>query len=306
VFEISQGIGPRWYGVSYAMGFLVAWLVLRWLARTGRTPLPAALVGDYITWCVVGVVVGGRLGHALFYDRELLWTFTDKVPWWELLAIQRGGMASHGGVIGVVVASMLFARRHGIGRLEMIDTAAFITPPGLMFGRLANWVNGELPGKLLPQAMQPEAQLPWFLPAISGKKLRWFKWQPTDPMPGFSDKGLRESRSACDQSAAWRDHSGICGVCFVPALAVDMRGHRLGYGGGYYDRFFASHELRSHFLLVSCVHPSLMVQELPSEDHDIQVDISVTFEGVTHFGDTSQILKKLGTTKEDGAIVPWS
>ena len=160
VFEISQGIGPRWYGVSYAMGFLVAWLVLRWLARTGRTPLPAALVGDYITWCIVGVVVGGRLGHVLFYDRELLWTFTDKVPWWELLAIQRGGMSSHGGVIGVVTASILFARRHGIGRLAMVDTAAFITPPGLMFGRLANWVNGELPGKLLPQAMQ--ANPPWW------------------------------------------------------------------------------------------------------------------------------------------------
>jgi phosphatidylglycerol:prolipoprotein diacylglycerol transferase len=63
-------------------------------------------------------------------------------------------------VIGVVTASILFARRHGIGRLEMIDTAAFITPPGLMFGRLANWVNGELPGKLLPQAMQVNP--PWW------------------------------------------------------------------------------------------------------------------------------------------------
>jgi 5-formyltetrahydrofolate cyclo-ligase len=156
---------------------------------------------------------------------------------------------------------------------------------------------------LLPQAMQPEAQLPWFFPVISGKNLWWFNWRPTDPLPEFSDKGLRESRAACDQSDAWQHQFG---VCFVPALAVDMRGHRLGYGGGYYDRFFASPVLRDNFLLVSCVHPSLMAQELPHENHDIQVDMVVTHEGVTHFSDTSQILKKLGTTNEDGSIVPLS
>jgi 5-formyltetrahydrofolate cyclo-ligase len=154
---------------------------------------------------------------------------------------------------------------------------------------------------LLPQAMQPEAQLPWFFPALSGKNLWWFEWRPTDPLPGFSDKGLRESQSACDQTAAWQHQFGIC---FVPALAVDMRGHRLGYGGGYYDRFFASPVLRSNFLLVSCLHPCLMVKELPSEDHDIRVDMVVTHECVTTFGDTSQILKKLGTTKESKSSTP--
>ena len=160
VFEFSQGVGPRWYGVSYMLGFVAAWLVLRWLSRTGRTPLKPALVGDYITWCILGVVVGGRLGHAILYDRALLWTFTPGIPFWELLAIHRGGMASHGGIAGVILASALFARRHGMAPLAMIDTAAFITPPGLMFGRLANWVNGELPGKVLPEAFRSAA--PWW------------------------------------------------------------------------------------------------------------------------------------------------
>jgi phosphatidylglycerol:prolipoprotein diacylglycerol transferase len=160
VFELSEGVGPRWYGVSYMMGFVAAWLVLRWLARTGRVPLRPEQVGDYITWAIVGVVVGGRLGHAVLYDRALLWTFSPSVPFWELLAIHRGGMASHGGIAGVILASALFARRNGFAPLAMIDTAAFITPPGLMFGRLANWVNGELPGKALPEAMQ--ASPPWW------------------------------------------------------------------------------------------------------------------------------------------------
>lgn len=160
VFEISPGVGPRWYGMSYAAGFVAAWFLLRWLARSGRTPLRPALVGDYITWCIVGVVAGGRLGHALLYQRDLLWTFSGSVPFWELLAIHRGGMSSHGGIAGVVLASALFARRHGIAPLALVDTAAFITPPGLMFGRLANWVNGELPGKLLPADMQ--ADPPWW------------------------------------------------------------------------------------------------------------------------------------------------
>jgi len=160
VFEIRPGIGPRWYGVSYAMGFLVAWLMVRWMARTGRTALRPAETGDFITWCILGAVLGGRLGHVLLYDRPLLWTFSSDIPWWGVLEIHRGGMSSHGGIAGVVLAVSIYARRHGFGALQLVDTAAFITPPGLMFGRLANWVNGELPGKVLPDAMQ--ASPPWW------------------------------------------------------------------------------------------------------------------------------------------------
>jgi phosphatidylglycerol:prolipoprotein diacylglycerol transferase len=160
VFRVTDTFGPRWYGMSYALGFVVAWLILRWLARTGRTPLRPELVGDFITWCIVGVVVGGRLGHVLLYERDILWTFSSSFPFWEVLAIHRGGMSSHGGITGVIIACAVFARRNGIAPAAMVDTAAFITPAGLMFGRLANWVNGELWGKVLPAAMQ--ASPPWW------------------------------------------------------------------------------------------------------------------------------------------------
>ena len=158
--QFTQSFGVRWYGLSYAAGFVVAWLILRWIAARGFTTLRPALVGDFVTACIVGVVVGGRLGHVLLYDRELLWTFSKSIPFWGVLEIHRGGMASHGGIAGVIIACTWFARRQGLSALAMVDTAAFITPPGLMFGRLANWVNGELPGKVLPAAMQ--ANPPWW------------------------------------------------------------------------------------------------------------------------------------------------
>ena len=160
VFKLTDTFGPRWYGVSYALGFMAAWLILRWLSRTGRTPIRPAQVGDFITWCIVGVVVGGRLGHVLLYDREVLWTFSGSFPFWELLAIHRGGMSSHGGITGVILACIAFGRANGIAPLAVVDTSAFIAPAGLMFGRLANWVNGELWGKVLPAGMQ--ASPPWW------------------------------------------------------------------------------------------------------------------------------------------------
>lgn len=160
VFEIAPGVGPRWYGVSYLAGFVVGWLLLRALARRSLIPLRADQVGDLLTYLVIGVVAGGRIGHVLFYERPLLWTFEPSFPWWGLLAIHKGGMSSHGGIIGVVLATWLFARRNSIQVGAVMDAAAFVAGPGLGFGRLANLVNGELPGKVLPASMQ--ADPPWW------------------------------------------------------------------------------------------------------------------------------------------------
>lgn len=160
VFEIAPGVGPRWYGLSYLAGFVVGWLILRAVARRGLIALAPEQVGDLLTWLVVGVVVGGRVGHVLFYDRPLLWSFDSSFPWWGLLAIHRGGMASHGGLIGVILAMWFFARRRDLRFFEVADAVALATGPGLGFGRLANLVNGELPGKALPASMQ--ADPPWW------------------------------------------------------------------------------------------------------------------------------------------------
>lgn len=160
VVRFGEGFGIRWYGLAYLAGFLVGWLVLRWMARTGRSLLSAPQVGDFVTAVVLGVLIGGRLGHVLFYDRWLLWEFTASPPWWGLLAIHRGGMSSHGGIIGVIVACMWFARRRGLPTWHLLDLVAFACPVGLGLGRLANFINGELWGRPLPERLR--ADPPWW------------------------------------------------------------------------------------------------------------------------------------------------
>ena len=108
--EFSPGVGVRWYGLSYAVGFLLGWLWLRKLSRTGVTPMSETRVTDAMLTLVMGVVLGGRLGYVLFYEPKLLVTFTDSVPWWGLLQVNKGGMASHGGMIGVAIACWLIGR----------------------------------------------------------------------------------------------------------------------------------------------------------------------------------------------------
>lgn len=158
--DFGGGFGIRWYGLSYLAGFLVAWAALRWLSRHDRTPLSIAQVGDLLTYLVAGVIVGGRLGDVLFYHQSLLWKFGGSFPFWGVLEIHKGGMSSHGGIVGVIVACTLFARKIRVPALHVTDLACFAAPPGLAFGRLANWVNGELPGKALPASMQGDP--PWW------------------------------------------------------------------------------------------------------------------------------------------------
>jgi phosphatidylglycerol---prolipoprotein diacylglyceryl transferase len=146
------GWGPRWYGVAYVTGFLIGWLLLHWMARTKRILLSPQQVGDFIFVGIIGVIVGGRVGHVLLYDTHLLWKFTPSFPWWGLLDIMHGGMSSHGGILGVTIAAWFFGRRARVPFLHMIDVAAIAAPAGLSLGRLANWVNGELPGRPLPES----------------------------------------------------------------------------------------------------------------------------------------------------------
>jgi phosphatidylglycerol:prolipoprotein diacylglycerol transferase len=158
--EISSGFGIRWYGISYAGGFFLGWLLLRELARRERISLTMLQVSDLMTYLIMGVVIGGRVGHVVFYEPHLLITFHSSLPWWGLLDIHKGGMSSHGGIIGSMIASVLFARRVRLPILHLFDCVAFVAPFGLCFGRLANWVNGELWGKPLPESMQ--ANPPWW------------------------------------------------------------------------------------------------------------------------------------------------
>lgn len=168
---VALRLGPftvRWYGLSYLAGFAAGWLLLRWLARRGVVRIAPERVADAILLIIVGVVVGGRLGYVLLYRPSLLWSFTPDLPWWGVLAIHEGGMASHGGMIGLIVAAWLIARgpadhdgvRSGaVPVRHVLDAMCLIGPLGLLFGRLANFVNGELLGRIVAL---PGAPAPWW------------------------------------------------------------------------------------------------------------------------------------------------
>lgn len=166
--RFTESLGVRWYGLAYALGFVAGYLQLRWLASRNLIAIPVHRCGDVIMIVIVGVVVGGRLGYVLFYEPSLLWDFSSSMPWWGVLAIHRGGMASHGGMIGVVLAAWRISRGWTLpdgtveGRsslLHVADAFAFIAPAGLMFGRLANFINGELLGRI---AAPPGEPAPWW------------------------------------------------------------------------------------------------------------------------------------------------
>jgi len=164
--RFSEGLGLRWYGLSYLAGFAAAYLIIRGMAGRGRSPLPRARVADFIFTVALATVVGGRLGYCIFYDPSRFVEFTKTFPFWGVLAIHKGGMASHGGILGIAVGSLIFARRNGVRLTHLMDLCAFGGVIGVAFGRAANFVNGELIGKVaspsLPWAVKfPQAILEW-------------------------------------------------------------------------------------------------------------------------------------------------
>lgn len=147
LWRISGEFGVRWYGLSYMAGFICAYFLMQWLASRQRAGMTAEMIGDFITYGAIGTLVGGRLGYCLFYGPDLFFKFKPDFPFWGVLAVNEGGMASHGGMIGVVVACLLFARKYGVNVLYLFDLVSISGPVGIFFGRLANFVNGELVGR---------------------------------------------------------------------------------------------------------------------------------------------------------------
>ncbi len=139
--------GIRWYGLSYLLGFFIGYLLIRRIAAVGRTTIKPTEVGDMVVTLAIGIVAGGRIGYAAFYNPELFVTFSPSFPWWNLLALHHGGMASHGGIIGAILATFYYAKRHGHSWPHVLDLFAFAAPLGVFFGRIANFINGELYGR---------------------------------------------------------------------------------------------------------------------------------------------------------------
>jgi len=138
------GFGLRWYGLSYLAGFVVGILLYRRLARQGYSDLPPDQVADFITMgALVGVLLGGRLGYMLFYDPTRF--FHDPLVFFR---VWEGGMASHGGILGLTLYTLWFAHRHQLSFRNLGDNLAVVAPVGIFFGRCANFINGELYGRI--------------------------------------------------------------------------------------------------------------------------------------------------------------
>ena len=143
IFRIWDDVGPRWYGMAYVLAFLTGFALLRWLSGRGYLDLPPAAVGDFVTWVALfGVMVGGRLGYVLFYRPDML---SEPL---SILKVWQGGMSAHGGIIGVVLFSLLYARRHKMAWTNLGDNLVVVAPIGLCLGRCANFINGELYGRV--------------------------------------------------------------------------------------------------------------------------------------------------------------
>lgn len=153
ISPIAFEIGPlqvHWYGIMYLISFVGGYWLLHYRARTRPrlSPLQPEQIGDLIFYLALGVVLGGRLGYCLFYAPDLFTEFSGDFPWWGVLRITQGGMSFHGGLIGVVVAELWYCRKQRINWLELADFVAPAVPLGLFCGRLGNFINGELWGRV--------------------------------------------------------------------------------------------------------------------------------------------------------------
>ncbi len=143
LIQFSENIGIRWYGLAYLTGFVAGvWLLyLYW--RKGRSPFGLNTITDLMTYLVIGTLIGGRLGYFLLYQPDSL--ATDPLI---LFRVWDGGMASHGGFIGVLLAMWWWARKQQVPLLQVSDLIVTTVPAGFLFGRIANFINGELVGRV--------------------------------------------------------------------------------------------------------------------------------------------------------------
>lgn len=143
---IAIQLGPiviRWYAIAYITGLMGGWWYIKALVKRPPHAMRELDVDDFLVWATVGVVLGGRLGYVLFYKPA--YYLANPL---EIFALWHGGMAFHGGALGVIIAIILFSRRRGLNLLAVGDVICCAVPIGLFFGRIANFINGELFGRV--------------------------------------------------------------------------------------------------------------------------------------------------------------
>ena len=157
IFSISVfgfELALRWYALAYIAGILIGWRMVVMSVKTSRLwiknqpVMTPTQIEDLLTWVILGVIFGGRLGYVLFYQPSYYLQNPN-----EILYVWQGGMAFHGGLLGVIVAGLIFTTRYKIPKLSAADVMALGVPPGLLLGRMANFINAELWGR--------PTDLPW-------------------------------------------------------------------------------------------------------------------------------------------------
>ncbi len=167
IIQFTQNFGIRWYSMAYIAGFILGYyLIYHYLIRTKSSCLSPTDWSDLVLSSAIGIILGGRLGYAVFYNPQLLLEWGGGFPYWGLLKIYEGGLASHGGMIGLVVAVILFARKKGYPTWHCLDLVSATAGLGIFFGRCANFINGELYGRVIQKkaliAVQfPQEMLQW-------------------------------------------------------------------------------------------------------------------------------------------------
>jgi phosphatidylglycerol---prolipoprotein diacylglyceryl transferase len=195
VSVFGREFGPlkvHWYGIMYLLGFAAAWLLARSRAKKPGSTWKPNDVDDLVFYAMLGVIFGGRIGYVLFYGLS----FWAKDPWYPL-KIAEGGMSFHGGMIGVIVALVLYAKRHKRAVGDVFDFTVPLPALGLFFGRIGNFINGELWGKtttvpfgfLVNGEVRHASQLyEAFFEGLVLFALIW--WFTSTPRPRFAPSGV--------------------------------------------------------------------------------------------------------------------
>lgn len=171
LIKISGEFGIRWYGLAYLTGFIFCGIFMNWMAKNKKTSLNVEQASDFLTYLILGVMLGGRIGYVLFYSPETITDFRSSFPFWGVLAVWEGGMASHGGFLGVVIATILYSKLHKKNFFHLQDLTVYGAAIGIFFGRIANFINGELIGKSCPPDFKWAVKFPQDI-------LTWINYSP--------------------------------------------------------------------------------------------------------------------------------
>ncbi len=139
-------LGPlqvRWYGAMYVMGFLVGGWIFKYLAKEKFWLAPAEEIDKFVTWLIIGMFIGARLAYVFVYN----WDYYSQ-NFLDIFSVWKGGLSFHGAVVGMAMASWMFAKKHKLHYFHISDCLAIAGSPGLLFGRLGNFINGELYGRV--------------------------------------------------------------------------------------------------------------------------------------------------------------